>query len=411
MRLLANLLYSTSVLLCLLTISAPAASSDNERLEKLSAYVKEQIDQHKLSGAVTLVAKNGKILQFEAQGLRDIDNNKPMQKDTIFRIFSMTKPVTGTALMILFDEGKFALNDPVEKYIPEFSNLQVFKSEKEDGTFETEPANHPMTIRELMSHTGGLAYAPPLGRGPITRAYGEVDMLDRDSTLKQMVGKLATIPLVQQPGSRWVYSVSVDVQGYLVEVLSGQTFDDFLEQRIFKPLGMNDTAFYVSPDKADRLSNLYRLRRDGTLTGSANGPFLKNPALFSGGGGLTSTASDYYRFAQMHLNDGELDGVRIVSKKSAALMRTNQLPEGVDSIGRGYPGNVFGIDFAIVTDATKANGLTAGSFWWWGIAGSWFWIDPVENIVFIGMIQNQNIFYTRQIHAASRSILYLNNDQ
>ncbi len=406
MRLLSNLLYTALVLSIVATFPARAGDIDKDRLEALSAYLAEQMEQRKLAGAVTLVAQNGKIQQFEAQGFRDIENNKPMEKDTIFRIFSMTKPVTGTALMILFDEGKFALNDPVAKYIPEFKNLQVFKAEKQDGTLETEPAHHSMTIRELMSHTGGLAYAPPLGRGPITEAYGKVNMLDRDSTLKEMVGKLSKIPLTVQPGTRWIYSVSVDVQGYLVEVLSGQAFDVFLEERVFKPLGMVDTAFHVSPDKADRLSNLYQLRRDGTLHSSANGPFLQKPAFFSGGGGLTSTATDYFRFAQMHVNGGELDGVRIISEESARLMRTNQLPEGVNNIGRGTPGNAFGIDFAIVTDSARANGISEGSFWWWGIAGTWFWIDPVKDIVFVGMIQNQNIFYARQVHARSREILY-----
>ncbi len=369
-HLLSRSARATLVLICLISSSAFAEGLDAARLDALSAYIKEQVEQQKLAGAVTLVAKDGKIERFEASGFSDLENSTPMTKDTIFRIFSMTKPIAGTALMILYDEGKFVLEDPVEKYIPEFKGMQVFKSVLPDGTFETEPANHPMTIRELMSHTGGLVYTPPLSRGPVANAYGKANVLDRNSNLKEMVGKLGKIPLNQQPGTQWVYSVSVDVQGYLVEVLSGQPFDAYLEERIFKPLGMRDTAFYVAPGKAARLSRLYNLDGQGKLSSPANGPFLEKPALFSGGGGLTSTAADYFRFAQMHLNGGELDGVRIISPAAANLMRVNQLPAGVANIGRGTPGNVFGLDFAVVEDPAAADGVSKGSFWWWGIAGT-----------------------------------------
>ncbi|MCW8195870.1 beta-lactamase family protein [Proteobacteria bacterium 005FR1] len=388
--------------------SAPSFADDLDprRLEAVSAAMKSAVDEGKLAGIVTLVAQDGEIELFEAYGHRDLENQQPLHKDSIFRIYSMTKPIAGTALMILWDEGKFKLDDPVAKYIPEFEGLQVAEGVDEKGNFETVPADHPMTIRELMSHTGGLVYTPPLSRGPVAEAYGKVGVLDPSSTLKEMVGKLGNIPLDYQPGSKWVYSVSVDVQGHLVEVLSGKPLDVFMQERIFKPLGMKDTAFFVSADKADRLSRAYAPGEGGKLMSPENGPFLQKPKLLSGGGGLTSTAADYFRFAQMHLNNGELDGVRILSKQAAKLMRSNQLPEEVENIGPFYPGNDFGLDFAVVTDSDAAGGLPEGTFWWWGIAGTWFWIDPVEDIIFIGMIQNRDLMYARQLQAKAKSIIY-----
>lgn len=383
-----------------------AEKIDQARLDAMSTYMKGEVDAGRLAGIVTLIAKDGEVQQLESFGHRDLENNLPMENDSIFRIFSMTKPIAGTALMMMYDEGKFQLDDPVEKFIPEFKGLQVFTKKADDGSMMTEAPNHPMTVRELMSHTGGLVYVPPLSRGPVADAYGEVNVLDRNSSLKAMVGKLGQIPLNYQPGTQWVYSVSVDVQGYLVEVLSGQTLDVFLEERIFKPLGMKDTAFYVTPEKASRFSRSYSPGEGGKLTSPPNGEFLTKPGLFSGGGGLTSTAADYFRFAQMHLNKGELDGVRILSEEAAMLMRQNHLPEGVENIGPFYRGNQFGLDFAVVYDSEAADGVSEGSFWWWGIAGTWFWIDPVENIIFIGMIQNGNLGYARQVQARSKHLIY-----
>jgi CubicO group peptidase (beta-lactamase class C family) len=198
----------------------------------------------------------------------------------------------------------------------------------------------------------------------------------------------------------------VDVQGYLVERLSGQRFDDFLKERIFDPLGMVDTGFHVTAEKAARLARQYAPTEDGGLRRTDSGAFLQPPKFLSGGGGLTSTAADYLKFAQMHLNGGALNGVRILSEEAVQIMRSNQLPAGVPDIGQLYPGNVFGVDFAIVNEPEKFNGAPRGTHWWWGIAGSWFWIDPVENIVFIGMIQNDDIFYSLQVHGAARGLLY-----
>ena len=390
----------------LFTNNVAAADIEQSRLDAIAADLQARVDANKLSGAVLLIAKDGEVQINQAFGYQNVEDKVPMSTDSIFRIFSMTKPVTGTALMILHDEGKFQLDDPVAKYLPEFANVQVFTAANADGTMATEPANHPMTIRELVSHTGGLMYVPPLSSGPVADAYIKAGILSRDLTLAEQMPRLGDIPLGYQPGSQWVYSISVDVQGYLVEVLSGQPFDEFLQQRIFGPLGMVDTSFYVQADKAGRFARQYMPNPDGTLRRTDNGSFLEKPKFFSGGGGLTSTASDYLKFAQMHLNGGELNGTRILSEDAVQIMRSNQLPDNITGIAGIYPGNVFGVDFAIVNDSARFNGAPEGTHWWWGIAGSWFWIDPVQNIVMVGMIQNDDIGYSIQTHGAMRRLLY-----
>lgn len=389
-----------------LTASAALADIDQARLDAIAADLQARVDAGKLSGVVAMIAQDGEIQMNQSFGYQTVEDKTPMTADAIFRIFSMTKPVTGTALMILHDEGKFQLSDPVEKYLPALANLQVFTGTDADGTLLTEPANHAMTIRELVSHTGGLMYVPPLSSGPVAEAYIKAGILGRETPLAEQIPRLGDIPLGYQPGTQWVYSISVDVQGYLVEALSGQAFDEFLQERIFEPLGMVDTSFYVAPEKASRLAGQYIPGADGQLRRTDNGDFLKKPKFFSGGGGLTSTASDYMKFAQMHLNGGTLNGKRILSEAAIKIMRTNQLPAGVETIAGIYPGNVFGVDFALVNDSAKFNGTPEGTHWWWGIAGSWFWVDPVENIVFVGMIQNDDILYSIQLHGAMRSLLY-----
>ena len=396
----------------ILCLFAPSNYADIEqsRLDAAEADIQSRIDEGKLSGAVLMVAQNGRVQMHKALGYQNVEDETPMENETIFRIFSMTKPVTGTALMILHDEGRFELDDPLEKHLPELSDLRVAKSANDDGTWETESVNHPTTIRELMSHTGGFTYFPPIGRGPIAQAYVEAG-IGRDATLAESMPRLKDIPLDYQPGSKWVYSISVDIQGYLIEKLSGQTLDAFFKERIFEPLEMKDTAFFVSPDKSHRLSRMYMpsngaLLRTDNFPGSLGGSFTEKPAFLAGGHGLTSTASDYMKFAQMHLNKGVLNGTRILSEEAIHLMRGNQLPEGVAEIGQPYPGNVFGLDFAIVKDSEVFQKAPIGTHWWWGIAGSWFWIDPVNETIFIGMIQNNDILLSLQTHRAARSAIY-----
>ncbi len=386
---------------------APASAAEvglrPEGLAALQAALRAEVDAGQLAGIVSMVARHGRLVHADTYGWQDLENQVPLAEDTIFRIFSMTKPITGVAMMMLYEEGKFALDDPVETYIPEFTNLVVAADDAPNGIPMAELPQHKMTMRELLSHTGGLTYGA-FSRSRVDTLYGEMNVLDANGTLQDMIDKLAQIPLRQQPGSAWHYSVSVDVQGYLVEKLSGMGFDEFLQQRLFDPLGMVDTRFHVGRDRAHRFSREYTSGPDG-LSSPENGEFIEPRPFLSGGGGLTGTARDYLRFAQMLANGGELDGVRILQPETVALMRTSQLPEGIDEIP-GYPGNAFGLDVAIVTDPARNGGMSAGSYWWWGIAGTWFWVDPVQDLVFVGMIQNRNLRYARELQLKSKQLLY-----
>ena len=383
------------LLLVLLTTAAGAADlptakpesvgMSSQRLGKLKSEMQALVDRNQLPGVVTMVAKDGKVVEFDVAGKRDVESGAPLQKDSIFRIYSMSKPITGVAMMMLFEEGKWQLNDPVSKHIPEFANLKVAKVNPQSGAVTQVAPDHPMTMRELMSHSGGLTYGV-FGSTPVDKMYTDVNVLDRDATLQAMIDKLGKIPLLHQPGERWHYSVSVDVQGYLVEKLSGQPFPEFLKQRIFEPLGMKDTAFYVPADKLNRFVSFYTYDKDRKFVAHPGIPdFSKPPGAPSGGGGLVSTAMDYMRFCQMLLNGGELDGHRLLSPLSVQLMRSNVLPASARTMG---PGTGFGLDFAVVEDPVAAGGYGGeGTFYWGGYAGTWFWIDPVYNMIVVGMIQ------------------------
>ena len=371
-----------------LSSAAPeAVGLSSERLERLSAAMQGLVDEGRLAGITTLIARHGKVAHFGTFGAQDMEAGKPMAEDTIFRIYSMTKPITSVALMLLYEEGRFKLSDPVQQYIPEFKDLPVAVGEDENGIV-TEPADHPMTIRELMSHTAGLSYGI-FSESPVDTLYREAEILHPDSTLRDMIEDLATIPLRHQPGSIWHYSVAVDVQGYLVEVLSGQPFDAFLKERIFDPLGMDDTSFWVPPEKADRFAQVYVYGEDGALELPGDEPlrdrdYLSPVKFLSGGGGLVSTTMDYARFCQMLLNGGELDGVRLLAPSTVELMHRDQMPKGVAEFS---PGQGFGLNFAVVKDPVEADSISKGEYYWGGAAGTWFWIDPLEDLVFVGMIQ------------------------
>jgi CubicO group peptidase (beta-lactamase class C family) len=374
-----------------LGFAAPeAVGMSSERLERLTAAMQGLVDDGLLAGVVTLVARHGKVVHFESVGYRDLESNAPMTNDAIFRIYSMSKPITGVALMTLYEEGRFKLSDPVEKYIPQLKNLQVANGTDGNGELLTVEADHPMTIRELMSHTGGLTYGI-FSQSEVDTLYVDADMLDTGSTLEEMIEKLAAIPLRQQPGSMWHYSVSVDVQGYLVEVLSGMPFDRFLEERLFDPLQMDDTGFYVPAENVGRFAQIYGYDDNGKLVADemfgAEPDWFSDPAFKSGGGGLVGTAMDYMKFSQMLLNGGELNGQRILAPLTVELMHRNQLPGDLPDNIMGAPGTVFGLDFAVITDPVEAESYSAGAFYWGGAAGTWFWIDPVEDLVFVGMIQ------------------------
>jgi CubicO group peptidase (beta-lactamase class C family) len=369
----------------------PAAKPESvgmsgERLTRLGEGMKSLVDQGRLAGVVTMVARHGKVIEFGAVGKRDIAANSPMQKDTIFRIYSMTKPITGVAMMMLFEEGKWQLNDPVAKYIPEFTNLKVYGTDA-SGNVVLRDQTHPLTMLELMSHTGGFTYGY-FSNTPVDKLQREADVLNVGNTLDEFIKRVSNLPLNAQPGSEWHYSISVDIQGYIVQRLSGMPFEEFLEKRIFKPLNMVDTGFFVPPEKLKRFAEFYDYGKDGqlqVLKGGLNHDFSVKPALSSGGGGLVSTATDYMRFCQMLLNGGRLNGERLLSPRSVELMRTNVLPPTMPIL---VPGAGFGLDFAVYTDSVAAGGYYGkGTYWWGGAAGTWFWIDPADDLIVIGMIQ------------------------
>jgi CubicO group peptidase (beta-lactamase class C family) len=379
---------STSWAASLPTATPSSVGMSAERLAKLDAQMKTFVDDGRLAGAVTMVSRHGKVVEFDANGKRDIAANAPMQKDSIFRIYSMTKPITGVAMMMLFEEGKWQLNDPVSKYIPEFTNLKVYGTDASNNVVMKDQT-HPVTMRELMSHTGGFTYGI-FSNTPVDKLQREANVLDINITLDEFIKRVAKVPLNTQPGTEWHYSISVDIQGYIVQKLSGMSFEEFLEKRIFKPLAMSDTGFYVPKEKLGRLAEFYGYDNAGKLIvigpkDGLNHDFSAKPTFPSGGGGLVSTASDYMRFCQMLLNGGELDGVRLLSPKTVELMHSNMLAPGLTVFGLNAG---FGLDFAIYTDPVAAGGYYGkDTFWWGGAAGTWFWIDPVNDLIVIGMIQ------------------------
>lgn len=368
-----------------------------ERLGRLHEAMQRQVDEKNLAGIVTLLMRHGKLVDLHSYGVKDLASGAPMTNDTIFRIYSMTKPVTGVAMMILYEEGKWHPTDPISKFIPEFANLRVFKDVDGNGGMITEAPAHPPTMKELLTHTAGFTYGL-FGATPVDKMYMSKGCLGA-GTLQIMMQCFASLPLLYQPGTKWVYSVSMDIQGYIIEKISGKPLGEFMAERIFKPLRMQDTAFFVPKEKRGRFATLYSAGPGGklTATGEASGPkadFAAEPGAPSGGGGLTSTASDYARFAQMLLNHGELDGARILSPASVDLMTSNHLaPElltGKFSIGKEVmrPGHGWGYDMAVFDDPHTADDVVGkGTFYWEGAADTWFWVDPANDLIFVGMTQ------------------------
>ena len=347
-------------------------------LDALTKKFRDLVDQQKLAGVTTLVARHGKVVHFDSYGKANAATGEALKPDSIFRIASMTKPITGVAMMQLWEQGKWKLEDPVSKYVPEFANLQVKKA----GS-GTEPQKKPMTMAQLMSHSAGFGVS----------AVYEGNNLS-ETNLQGMIDKLKTLPLETQPGTAWDYGPSVNIQGYIVEKLSGQSLDAYFDEHIFKPLGMADTGFWVPPEKANRVVAVHTYDDGGKIKGPAqNRVTTSKPSFLAGSGGLTSTAKDYWRFAQAVANGGELNGKRILKADTIKVMRTNVLNPGVkvDLYGPSMEGVGFGLDFAIIMDpkaASTSQGLN--SFYWGGAFGTWFWIDPTNDLVFVGMIQNQN---------------------
>ncbi|TAL66656.1 MAG: class A beta-lactamase-related serine hydrolase [Bacteroidetes bacterium] len=366
----------------------------SERINRIKPVMQRYIDENKLPGMLTMVARHGKVIHFEKYGLMDVD--KPMQFNTIFRIASMTKPVTSVAVMMLYEEGHFQLDDPVADYIPEFKNLKVFSSIDKDGIHTLDPIR-PMTIRDLLTHTSGLS-----GVGadtPVDSIYSTANL--SEGTLKDMIQKLSKIPLLYQPGTRWNYSRSTDVLGYLVEVISGKPLDVFLKERIFIPLKMKDTDFYVTIDKIERVAAVYA-PADSIGIKVIMKPDTNNisiPVKFlSGNGGLVSTATDYMIFSQMLLNKGKYNGVRLLGSNTVDLMTSNHISNEImpddDFFGQLLSGMGFGFGFAVLQDNIQSNIIgSKGSYWWSGSANTYFYIDPKEELILILMTQFVPNFY------------------
>jgi CubicO group peptidase (beta-lactamase class C family) len=372
----------------------------SERLARIDQHLKQRyLEPRKIAGALTLVARRGRVAYVAPAGMMDLERDKPMTEDTIFRIYSMTKPITSVALMSLYEEGHFQLEDPVRRWIPEWRNLRVYAAGNYPS-FLTTPTARPMTVRDLLTHTSGLTYGF-MERTNVDRAYRRLAIGDRDrSTLPEMIEKLAEIPLEFSPGTAWNYSVSTDVCGYLVERISGLRFDEFLRVRIFEPLGMVDTGFTVPPEKLDRFAACYergpgkvlRLQDDPETSG-----YAKPRRFLSGGGGLVSTAADYLRFCQMLLNRAELEGARILGRKTIELMTLNHLPGGRDlgalALGGGfsetrYEGVGFGLGFSVNLDLARSQLIgSVGEYAWGGAASTVFWIDPSEDLIVIFLTQ------------------------
>jgi len=329
----------------------------SERLEHLHALMQEAVDKKYQAGIVTILARHGKVVDYRAYGERDMTSHAAMTKDTIFRDYSMTKPVTAVAMMILYEEGKWLPSDPISKYIPEFAHLKVYKSADGTGNLILTDPDHAPTMRELMTHTAGFTYGF-FGDTPVDAMYRDAKVL-QSANLHEMVEKLAKIPLVYQPGTQWRYSVSMDIQGYIVEKLSGQTLPEFMKQHIYDPLGMKDAGFFVAEDKRARFMTQYRSGTNGELVADANaGPnprdYDHQPVMPSGGGGMVSTAEDYYRFASMLAKGGELDGARVLAPASVKLMSSNHLPPSLltGEFGIGAqtmrPGFGYGYNCAVI---------------------------------------------------------------
>ena len=391
---LSSMLVLVSLLAVVPTAAqVPAGAPDDvglsgKRLERIGAMIQRAIDTKQISGAVTVVARRGRVAHFEAHGLMDIEANAPMRKDTIFPIASMTKPVTAVAILMLVEEGKIRLSDPVSRFIPEFKDTKVAmpRSDAAGGIY-TVPARRDVTVHDLITHTSGLGSG-----GAASEATARIAPRDLTGTVADWTAALGAAPLDFQPGTRWAYSglAGIDTLGRIVEVASGLTFDEFLRQRVFEPLGMKDTTFNVPEDKKARVVTLYSRTPEG-LELRPVPAWVGTTTLHGGGGGLWSTAADYLHFAQMLVNGGELNGTRLLGSRTVELMASNHvgdLYEKAGSVGGG-PGKGFGLTVDVVLDAVAARGdhRSTGSFGWGGAFGTTYWVDPKEDLTAVLMVQ------------------------
>lgn len=390
----------------------------SSRLAYIDKFYADEVNRGDLAGIVLLISRHGKIVHFSAIGYADIEKHQKMKKDTIFRIYSMTKPITSTALMMLYEEGRFQLDDPISKYLPTFANMRVLRN-PDAALTDTIPANRPPTVHDIMRHTAGFTHG--ITSDKFDSQYENANLFGVDVTLQEMMERLSKLPLRYQPGTRFVYSVGPDVQARLVEVLSGEPFDVFLKSRLFEPLGMKDTGFWVPEQKASRLATVY-WAKDGKLTPLDEAhshpggdefvyqPWSVNSYMVDhkrkgGSFGLVSTAEDYWRFAQMMLNGGELNGARILSPSVVKFMTEDHLePAGIPDLQNG---DGFGLGFAVMKNQAAAGYMgSPGTFAWAGVAATDFWIDPKEDIVVVAMTQHMSVPAADDLWGQLRTLVY-----
>jgi len=397
-------------------VKPESVGMSEDRLRRVDAWMEQHVERQRLAGVSVLIERRGRVAYFGARGCRSVESGQPIGADTIFRIYSMTKPITSVAAMMLYEEGRFQLDDPIAKFLPEFSEMKVWAG----GTLENpqlEPARSLITVRQLLTHTAGFSY-DFMSNSPVEALYRrEKITFDRgDTSLAEVTQRLATLPLLFHPGTRWNYGFSTDVLGRLVEVVSGQPLDRFFAERIFQPLGMVDTGFHVPEEKVERFAALYTAASGGMppvlgaeptqvppdppcglkLVDPAAGRFAKPARILSGGGGLTSTIGDYLRFCRMLRNKGELDGVRLLGRKTVEFMTVNHLNGSLADMGQARFNNAhagaglgFGLGFAVVLDPAKTQTIgSVGEYFWTGMANTQFWIDPSEDLIVIQMAQH-----------------------
>ena len=397
-------------------VSPASVGLDGKVMGNIRDYLKEQyVEPGKYVGTLTLVARKGEIAYLDALGFMDRENKKAMQEDAIFSIYSMSKPITSIALMQLYEKSLFRLDDPIHWHIPSWRNLRVYESGLYPNFLTSRPKRH-MTIRDLLSHMSGLTYDFML-RTNVDAAYRKTK-LQATGNLQAMIDTLAQLPLEFSPGDQWNYSVSTDVCGYLVEHFSGMKLDKYFQKHIFDPLGMEDTGFSCAKEKVDRLASLYEQHpKKGPVLvdpGGAKTARVKKRKMLSGGGGLLSTMSDYYRFCSMLLNQGELEGTRIIGRKTLAFMASNHLPDNKDLTEMSqsafsettYQGVGFGLGFSVILDPVKTQSLTdVGEYGWGGAASTVFWVNPKEEMVVIFLTQLLPSS-TYQVRRELRSLVY-----
>ena len=381
----------------------------SKELARIKPAMQRFVDDRKFAGVITMVSRRGKVVHFEAVGMRDLEAKQPIERDTICRFYSMAKPVTSVAVMMLVEAGELRLDDAISKYVPELKGRKVFVKSTDDGP-ELEDAKREITVRDLLMHTSGLTYGF-LGNTYVEQQYRKIDVLDYRHGLKEMIKKLGETPLRCQPGTKWNYSVSVDVLGYLVEVVSGKRLDEFLQQRVFGPLDMHDSGFYVPEEKHHRFAKTYRPTLTGGLTvldNATTNRFSAPPTFLSGGGGLVSTARDYMRFCRMLLNKGELDGKRLLRRETVEMMTSNQLPEALLPVAFGpikRDGLGFGLGVSVrVAEAASAPGGRVGEYGWGGAACTHFWISPRDQLIVIVLAQYMP--FSLQLENAVKPLVY-----